>query len=679
MLAWDSRGWDGIIFSLVPTVSGISGFTNRYETVSTVTDRRIQLPSAAYWLGGLILVCVLVSPLRAQQPIAPADVTPTTDSLANAYSKAVADSVLAVRDSIFYSNLKSRMYKHRLTRQLYDALFHDVYNSRVRTGQVSQIEVNPFQPFEGRIIGSIYVRRLDVFGQSVYDTLRRSNNWIERLGNRVHTNTQESVIRRYLLFEEGDAVTPNTLRDNERLLRNTSIFHDARIFVVPKPNSRQFVDVYVITQDVWSLLPTGGLGSLNNFQAGFEQRNVRGMGHQFFNQVNYNGRDPRQRLEYQARYTVPYIRKTFITAQADLLYLRDQKKLGVRVFRPFLTPDTKYAGAVELSVNRVRNYIIRPNDRDTTLPVDLGYSYSDVWLGRSFKLFFGNPQALSRARIVVAGRMTRYSYDQRPALTADTNQLYQNSRTTLFSVGFSQRRYIRDVLIYGFGRTEDVPYGDLISVVGGVDNAELGERAYAGVNFSRGQYMKKFGYLYTLINAGTFYRNRRAEQGVFSFTGNYFSPLLNSGWGKMRHFLNVRYTIGGRRFNNEYVTLNGSDGLGITNDALIGTKRLLVGFENVLFSNLSLAGFRVAFITSANLGMVSFAEQPLLKSPIYQSYGIGFRFRNENLTFNSFQIRFTWYPNLPDNPQLFRFAFEGIPNVRFNDFDISAPAIVPYR
>lgn len=647
--------------------------------MNSVATRCHRLLPAARWLW-LGVLCALVGPLRAQQPIAPTDVTNTTDSLSTAYSKAVADSVLAVRDSIFYSNLKSRMYKHRLTRQLYDALFRDVYNSRSRTGEVSQIEANPFQAFDGKIIASIYIRRLDVFGQSVYDTLRRSDNWVERIGNKVHKSTQQGVIRRsYLLFEEGDAIDPNVLRDNERLLRTTSIFHDARIFVVPKPDSRQFVDVYVITQDVWSLLPTGGVGSLSNFQIGFEQRNVRGLGHQFSNQVSYRGTDPRQKVEYQARYVVPFIGKTFITAQAELLYLRDQKKVGARVFRTFLTPDTKYAGAIEFSTNRVRNYVIQAMGQDTTLPVDLNYSYSDIWLGRSFKLFFGNPQALSRARIVVAGRMTRYNYAERPALSVDTNQLYQNSLTTLFSVGFSQRRYIRDVLIYGFGRTEDVPYGDLISVVGGVDNAELGRRAYAGVNFSRGQYLKKVGYLYTLISAGTFYRNQQAEQGVFSFTGNYFSPLMSCGWGKMRHFVNLRYTHGANRFNNEYVTLSGSDGLGINNDALIGTKRLLAGYENVLFSNLNLAGFRVAFITFANLGLVSFTDQALLKGPLYQSYGLGFRFRNENLTFNSFQVRLTWYPNLPENPQAFRFAFDGIPSVRFRDFDISAPEIVRYR
>ena len=609
-----------------------------------------------------------------------------TDSLATAHSTATADSILMQRDSVFYTRLKSNMYKRRLTRQLYDAVFRDVYNSRVRTGEVNQIEVNPFTPFEGRIIGSIYIRRLGVFGQSVYDTLRKSGNWIERAGNRVHVNTRENVIRRsYLLFKEGDAVSPNVLRDNERLLRNTSIFHDARILVLPREGSRQFVDVYVITQDVWTLLPTGGVGSLNRFSIGFEQRNFRGLGHQLYSQVAYNGNDPRQQVEYRGRYTVPFIGKTFLTAQAELLYLRDLKQTSLRLFRPFLTPDTKYAGSIQVNHTRINDRVITRSD--CVLVVPLSYNYSDVWFGRSFRLFYRQQDSdeKGRSRLIVAIRNTNYEYKDRPSVTADTNQRYQDSRTTLFSVGFSRRKYIRDVLIYGFGRTEDVPVGESVAGVIGFDNAELGQRLYTGLNFSQGKYIKRAGYLYGLLSLGGYARTKGIEQGVLSLESNYFSPLLKTKWGNMRHFFNTRFTTGIERFENEYITLgsNGSgintDGIGINNDALRGTKRWLINYENILFSQLNLVGFRVAFITFANIGLVSFTDRPLLRGPLYQGYGIGFRLRNENLTFNSFQIRLSYYPNIPNNTAPFRFAFEGIPALRFRDFDLSAPLITPYK
>ena len=609
-----------------------------------------------------------------------------TDSLANAFSTAVADSVLMQRDSVFYSRLKIRMYKHRLTRQLYDAVFRDVYNSRVKTGEVDQIEVNPFRPFAGRIIGAIYIRRLGVFGQTVYDTLRKPGNWVERTGNGLHTNTRENIIRRsYLLFQVGDVVNPTLLRDNERVLRNTSIFHDARILVLPREGSRQFVDVYVITQDVWSLLPTGGFGGFRNFSVGFDQRNFRGLGHQLFGQVAYNGRDPRQQVEFQGRYTVPFIGKTFLTAQAEMLYLRDLKQGVVRLYRPFLTPDTKYAGSIELNRTQVNNRIITRDDSVRLVPVT--YNYSDIWIGRSFRLFFRQQDTdeIGRSRLIIALRNTNYQYLKRPDVTADTNQVYQDSRTTLFSVGFSRRKYVRDVLIYGFGRTEDVPVGESIAGIIGFDNAELGRRLYTGLNFSQGKYIRPLGYFYGLVSVGGYSRNKGIEQGVLSLESNYFSPLLKTRWGNMRHFFNTRYTTGIGRFQNEYITLGSSsgsginDGIGVNSDALRGTKRLLLNYENVLFSRLSLIGFRVAFVTFASVGLVSFPEQPLLRGPLYQGYGIGFRLRNENLTFTSFQIRLAYYPNIPGNGIPFRQSFEGIPTLRFRDFDLSAPQIIPYR
>ncbi|CAN5327903.1 hypothetical protein BH09BAC4_BH09BAC4_17970 [soil metagenome] len=604
---------------------------------------------------------------------------------------AVTDSILMQRDSVFYTKLKASMYKHRLTRQLYDAVFQDVYNSRVRTGEVSQLEVNPFNTFEGRIIGDIYIRRLSVFGQTVYDTLRKPANWIERTGNRLHTNTREHVIRNsYLLFQQGDALNPTVLRDNERLLRTTSIFHDARILVLPRPGSKQFVDVYVITQDVWSLLPNGGFGGLTNFSVGFDQVNFRGLGHQLFAQLAYSGTDPRQKLEYQARYKVPFIGKTFLTAEADMLYLRDLKQGAVKLYRPFLTPDMKYAGSIELNHTQVNNRIVTRNEvtrNDTAILVPLTYNYSDVWIGRSFRLFYSRPDTdeKGRSRLVISLRNTSYTYFNRPNVTADTNQLYQNSRTTLFSVGYTRRKYVRDVLIYGFGRTEDVPIGESVAAIAGFDNAELGERLYMGLNFSQGKYVRRIGYLYGLINLGGYIRKNKIEQGIFSFESNYFSPLMKTRWGNMRHFLNTRFTTGINRFDNEYLTLSSSgsgintDGIGINSDALRGTKRFLINYENILFSRLSLIGFRVAFITFANIGLVSFSNQAFLSGPFYQGYGIGFRLRNENLTFNSFQIRLSYYPNIPGNTIPFRQAVEGVPALRLRDFDLSAPQLVPYR
>ncbi len=645
----------------------------------------VWIGSLLLWLGGMATGWAQ-SRADSTQPAAPASLTPTAvtaprrlppDSLTTPYGLLLADSASRTRDSLRYTRLKKSMGKRRLTRELYDILFRDVYNSRP-SGEVSQIEVNPYQVYAGRVIGTIFVKRLGVFGASVYDTTRNAANWVERVANRLHVNTREGVIRRsYLLFNEGDVVNPTVLRDNERLLRNIGLFLDVRILVVPRPGSKQFVDVYVITQDVWSLLPDGGFGGFNNFQIGLDQRNFRGLGHQLLNKISYNATIPDQKLEYQGRYLIPYIGKTFLTGQADLLYLRFQKVLSVKVFRPFLNPDTKWAGQLELGSYWTTNRVI--DRRDSLLSFPLNYIYSDTWVGRSFPSPFRVKNPEDRARIVLAGRLTSFNFTTRPLVRADSNQLYQNRRTTIFSVGYSQRRYVRDVLIYGFGRTEDVPYGTLMSVVSGFEEAELGLRQYYGVSFSRGQYIPKVGYLYGLVNTGSFFRAGQREQTVLNLETNYFSRLLRIRWGQTRHFINTRLTLGTDRFNNEAINLNANNFFGANSDRLFGTKRLLIGYENLLFSRANIAGFRVAFLTFMNLGLVSYPDRSLLAGPLYQGYGLGLRLRNENLTFNSIQIRVAYYPNLPNTADGLRYAFEAVPVLRFRDFDINSPQITTFQ
>jgi hypothetical protein len=309
------------------------------------------------------------------------------------------------------------------------------------------------------------------------------------------------------------------------------------------------------------------------------------------------------------------------------------------------------------------------------------YVLFDAWMGRSFKLFFGDQQLRERARFVVALRHTRQTfYNRDRSVTDSTNQLFQNTRPTLFSIGYSNRRYQRDLLIYGFGRTEDVPVGDLAAFIYGKDPAELGQRKYIGVKFSRARYLKA-GYLYTLVNVGTYLKDVAAEQGIFSTEDNYFTPLhgLGRGW-YARHFLNLKFAWGFNRFQNEYLNISGNEGIpGIYSDELRGTRKLVVGVETVFFSPVNVLGFRIAPFVFANVGWTTFNGQKLLSHAPYQGYGIGFRFRNENLTFNTFQVRFSFYSGIPDVTQPFRVGFEGISPLRFRDFDISAPEIVPFR
>ena len=232
-------------------------------------------------------------------------------------------------------------------------------------------------------------------------------------------------------------------------------------------------------------------------------------------------------------------------------------------------------------------------------------------------------------------------------------------------------------MIYGFGITEDVPYGYLATVVTGYENSDVfGRRFYSGIKLAKGQYIGKAGYIYGLINAGAY---TNGTSGL-SFESNYFSTLHTfRRRTQVRHFVNIRYSLGLNRYTGEFVNINRENGiLDANSDKLFGTKKLGIGYQIVFFSRLNFLGFRIAPFFQTDFAFVTPKDKLLIDKLPYTGIGVGIRLRNENLTFNTFQIKFSYFPNLPDVRTL-NFAFNDTYNLRLRDFDISAPEIVPFR
>jgi hypothetical protein len=70
------------------------------------------------------------------------------------------------------------------------------------------------------------------------------------LVNRFHVDTRINVIRRELLFSEGDELDEEILAETERKLREAGIFAEAEISVVSAPGDS--VDVVVRTRELWT-------------------------------------------------------------------------------------------------------------------------------------------------------------------------------------------------------------------------------------------------------------------------------------------------------------------------------------------------------------------------------------------------------------------------------------------
>ncbi|MBC7919488.1 MAG: hypothetical protein H7Z75_00190 [Ferruginibacter sp.] len=644
------------------------------------------------WLvGGLIGLLSLTSPAAwAQQT----DTTRTNGMRA----KDIAtqndilkgdQKALHPKDRQFYQNLKRFFSKTKFLRGVYDLLFRELPPpsnipeppARAQPAVVVKTTA-PNQQYDGKAIGKISIQRISVFGPKVNDTLRLPQNWFERAGNRLHFNTRRHVIRNnYLLFEEGNRFDYQVISNNERILRTVSPnLLDARILVQPRRDDPDTVDLLVVTQDVWSISADGSVGSFNSGDLRLEDKNLFGLGHDFRTGFRFD-RNRSQRWGHRSRYTIPYLGRTFISAEAEYVNEWDNDSYALRLRKPFLAPSIKYAGGMEVSRNKLLIPVLQPVDSlESSRLIPLDYKLGDLWIGRAFRFYSGSENFQKSARLVLSGRVIRYAFTQSPEVKPDSNQ-YQDRTTGLLTVGLSRRNYFRDVYIYGFGRTEDVPYGSLVTLTGGLEKTEfLGNRAYGGVSLAYAQYLLGMGYFYGSADLGTYLRNGNGEQGVVRFRTRYFSPLMNVKPFQVRQFVNVTYMHGFHRFFNEGIDINNNNGLrGISNDALRGTKSLVLNLETVLFAPGNLLGFRLAFFAYADLGWVTRQGNPLWNSTLYQGYGLGIRVRNENLAFNTFQFRLGYYPNVPNNRAPFRTQFSGVPSLRLTDLAVGAPEIIPFR
>ena len=532
---------------------------------------------------------------------------------------------------------------------------------------------------EGKIIGTIDVLTLDVFGAKATDTLRKTRNWFERAGNTVHIKTHSRVVKkRYLLFEEGEKLNPNLIRDTERILRQLKAIADARIYVKPRIHQdgtiSDTVDIEVITHDIWSLVPSAGASGINSGWVELQERNLLGFGHNVEGELMFSP-DSEQKFGHRARFESAYLGNSFSTLNVEYWNTYPRKSYTAALERRFLSPDMRWAGGVEAGYRR---WLALPLVESDTLTPDFFYSYlvTDGWGAYSFPI----KKNESRSALITAARFTNYYFLNRPEISADTNLLYQNQTQMLLSVGLTKREYQRDYMIYGFGRTEDIPIGRRAVLTLGKSNTDLETRYYAGVELSKGIKAQKLGYLRASLALGSYITTEKElQQGVWESKFTYFTPLICLGKWRIRQFLRGRYTKGINRFDREFNDINSNTGIwGMRNDQLKGIEVGFLGAESVFFTPWHFLDFQWAFFARADVGVATFSNS-VSESPIFQGYNIGFRIYNERFTFNAIQLRFGIYTGFSDAPYHLQTVIDNVPRLRIEDFDIEQPQTIHFH
>jgi outer membrane protein assembly factor BamA len=210
----------------------------------------------------------------------------------------------------------------------------------------------PWAALESRkaTIGKIVVEIGDVFDLSN----PKENIWIGRTANHLHASTKEIVIRRMLLFNEGDPVRTRQIYETERLLRALAFVKDAHIDPVVQPDGTVVARVRV--RDAWTTQVNAGFSSVGGQKAmnfGVDEKNFMGLG----KSVSLDYAKDHERSTYGITYSDPQFLGSRWTFMAQDQHLSDGMGRTVSLQRPFYALDTPWSAGITLSQKHTGLYL----------------------------------------------------------------------------------------------------------------------------------------------------------------------------------------------------------------------------------------------------------------------------------------------------------------------------------
>ncbi|WP_100334559.1 BamA/TamA family outer membrane protein [Hymenobacter chitinivorans] len=620
-------------------------------------------------LLGLLALLLVAGSARAQQPAKPV----VTDSM-RTQPETRRDSLRRRFDQErVLTGLKAYTRRKTIAGKAASAIFNFTERQEDRVGIDVELLDRQFDQHNYKIVRRIDIRALDAFGYSVSDPTREPRNILERTGNSFHVTTSRARVRQLLLFRMGEELAPQALAESERLLRQTPELLDARVFVDEETTTQDSVDIRIITKDVFSI---GANFQLRDVGAGVVEAddiNFLGQGHQVRNRFEYGRTEP-QSWSYEGSYVVPF--RNFINGQVRYRNEFQYREQAISFSRDFYSLNTRYAGAVSVRLSQQGIPLTLPDQPTTYLPAD--YSIKDAWLGRSFRLRSYDLGYENPARLIVSGRIINTNYTARP------NPDYLNSSLVLGTVGYSVRRYYKDKYLFGFGRTEDIPTGTLLSLTAGYDFNDKSNRTYYALRAATGGFSLRNGYLYLSGEFGSFIRQRDHDwqQGLLSTEVLYFTRLYHTGNWQWRHFFWNRSALGFNRLPGEQgLLIDGNRGLRGFSSDMRGTSRFVLNYETTVFTPVSFLGFRVAgvaFVDAAWLANKPGQELPFRNTP-YTGFGLGLRLRNEYIAVRTVQLLLGFYPRGQTTTNGFRVFENARPYYDFPDFNFAQPNTVRYE
>lgn len=546
--------------------------------------------------------------------------------------------------------------------------------------------VNPFLVHKGKIIRSIIIVPLG-FDRNLYDTTLLRKNFPTDVANAFHRNTTVEVIRKNLFFHQYDKVLPLLLADNERFLREQDFLQDAIILVGKTDNAKDSIDVVVFTKDVFSI---GGKVNISNTQKArveIREENLFGTGNRFSVGMLYDKtRSPK--FGYGAEYTKRNIDGRFInwttgfkTFNKEILTNRmEENVFYTKIEKPLVSRYSQWTGALELSYNDTHNNYLP--DSPALYKSNYTYNYTgfDLWGGYNFGgKDKKNTDSDKRLRHFVGLRAFYTDFMRVPTIYKDSfDYKYADINAALFSYTLYKQNFYRTNFIYGFGRNEDVPEGISASIISGYTNKQGVRRSYLGIDFAATHFSQRGYFTSYTLRYGAFINKKSFQDIDWLFSIDHFTRLRELGisW-RNRNFVSASYTKQLRPNLNEPLQIGSEFGLPYYhNGSIFADTRATLKIESVFYNLNKFVGFRFAPFIFSDFSFLKPIGASFEKTKGYSAIGGGFRARNENLVFETIELRAYLLPNHLDNMKSWRVDLTTKLRFKYNSSFIKKPDFV---
>ncbi len=469
------------------------------------------------------------------------------------------------------------------------------------------------EKYRGFKIGKIYVVNLPVF--NLHDP--EENNAFFRFINNIHFPTRHDVIRRQLLFDEGDDIQPRVVTETERLLRSNSFLSDA--VVLPYQLCDDSLDVVVVVRDLWTMRPKFFIsreGGFNKYGITLEDNNILGSGNSMFLQfVNDRERDTKS-----IGFGTKNLFATRVTLNTVYQDATDGFTKVLNVVRPFFSLDTSWSYGINLkerifeeSLQELNQNILTFDHIENEYQVFTGYS-SGLNKGYTQRYVFG----FNRTEDIFE------SADITAVIPDDRILAYPWLLYSIIEDNFAIYKNLN--VLY---RTEDVPVGlEFSTALGYADDrfgSELSQWVFS-LSLSDSPLTLNQHLLKTKFEVEGFW-----DRDVNDFVNTISTINLSYYWlksEKQRLFVGLTYDHGKNLASDELLPLGGDEGLrGYPSEFLLGERRLLINLEHrYIFDAHYLNIVRFAGVIFFDMGQtMSHSSTVATDSELLTSTGIGIR------------------------------------------------------